>query len=237
MEKVGDNEVLKTKLVVSMEKLQEAAVKMTYVDLLLGDYNEKYVHKMPAPHLMDMLLMHEPQMYVTSFTSAGSGGYGTSARAHDRAAYDESLYNECLTRKHYFVQHYRNIKSSKPLVNDTKRIVRKQFNQLLLQSTVLLLPFFGFAFYKLKLHKNKLNTSILLPIMAFCFLRVYARYQFTGETFDALPSPLPDVQAEREREAIVNRCMGRDFTLTMEGLQQEVAMCKPPGDYIYSTLI
>lgn len=95
----------------------------------------------------------------------------------------------------------------------------------------------GIAFYKFRLYNNRTKAFFLLPpFMAYFFSKFYSRLTLFPLAFDDIEGPMPYLPAQKERVDITNLCMMSDFSMTMKALKQEARICKPPADYIYSSL-
>jgi hypothetical protein len=65
----------------------------------------------------------------------------------------------------------------------------------------------------------------------------YVRVRQSQEVFDVVEGPVPYEKAQQQREEVLNWCMMREYGLTMRGLKQELNLCRPPADFIYSSLV
>lgn len=98
--------------------------------------------------------------------------------------------------------------------------------------------FLGCAFiWATKLYKNNMKMISIVPMLVFFCSSMYTKYKYSSVAFDKIVGPLPVEEIEKERMRIINQCMLGDYVMAMQALKQELAICKPPVDYIYNTLI
>jgi hypothetical protein len=88
-----------------------------------------------------------------------------------------------------------------------------------------------------KLYKNH-KAFVFMPfITSYLLGKAYVRIRQTQEVFDLVEGPVPYKKAQQQREEVLNWCLLREYGLSMRSLKQELTLCKPPADYIYSSLV
>lgn len=89
----------------------------------------------------------------------------------------------------------------------------------------------------MKLHRNSMKTMLMLPMLSVLTTSAITHYKYASQAFDDLTDHLPSIDADRDRQQIVNTCMLGDYVMNTKALMAEVDYCKAPTDYIYSTLV
>ncbi len=87
-----------------------------------------------------------------------------------------------------------------------------------------------------KIFRNH-RAFLIAPFVVSYFLgKGYVRIRQSQEVFDLIEGPVPYEKAQKHRDAVLNLCLLTEYGLTMRSLKQELNLCKPPADYIYSAL-
>ena len=92
----------------------------------------------------------------------------------------------------------------------------------------------GVVFFKI--YKNHKAFSFIPFAISYLLGKGYVRIRQSQEVFDLVDGPVPYHKAQQQREEVLNWCLMREYGLTMRSLKQELSLCKPPADYIFSTL-
>ena len=90
--------------------------------------------------------------------------------------------------------------------------------------------------YVSKLHKNSVKMQVFTYGATYLMLDLYSQFKFPAKIFDDISEDLPFAEANDAKKEIVNLCMLNDFEINMKSMEGELRHCKPPTDYLFSTL-